>query len=264
MKSNERKSFLLYFNFAKQFRMLTLEERGELITAIFDYAEHGKTDEKMSPRVELVFSFIADVLDIDRAEYDARCEQNRENGKKGGRPKKPFAESTPFFSEKTERFSKEPKKPDTDIDTDTDTDIDTDTEKETELTARAVGEALMGARSAPLGPPSLPAPRETKKEPFLDEEAYRSLIRDGVDGSYIRAHEKSATDYAAKHGTTVSNVLYEWWIRSREGQSKHPASTQRKNDRTPNNWSEQACASSFETDEFFQAAIQRSLQWDGR
>ena len=88
MKANERKGFILYFNFAKQLRMLSMEERGELITAIFDYAEHGRTEEQLSPCAELAFSFIADVLDLDRADYEARCEQNRENGKKGGRPKK--------------------------------------------------------------------------------------------------------------------------------------------------------------------------------
>ena len=88
MNINEKNSFLLYVNFGKQIRMLSMEERGELITAIFEHEEHGRVEQQLSPRTELVFSFIADTLERDRIAYEKRCEQNRENGKRGGRPKK--------------------------------------------------------------------------------------------------------------------------------------------------------------------------------
>ena len=43
---------------------------------------------------------------MNKEAYEKRCEQNRENGKRGGRPKKRDNESErPFFDEKTERFS---------------------------------------------------------------------------------------------------------------------------------------------------------------
>ena len=111
MNVNEKNSFLLYVNFGKQVRMLTMEERGELITAIFDHEEYGHAKGTLSPRVELVFSFIEDALERDRTAYEKRCEQNRENGKRGGRPRKNADESDrPFFGEKTERLSKEAEK----------------------------------------------------------------------------------------------------------------------------------------------------------
>ena len=269
METIGKSSFLLYFNFAKQLRMLTLEERGEVITAIFDYAEHGKTEEKLSERSALVFSFISDVLDRDRRVYESRCDRNRENGKRGGRPtKKSTATAEPYFSEKTERFFKKPKKADTDNDTDTETDTetetdtDTDTENEKEIDFAYVGGgALEGARSAPNGPYVPAAPRSTQKNLFLDEEAYRALLLDGVDGTYIRKNQKAATQYARKHGMTTRLVLLEWWQRN-AAENGYKKQTPKKDEEKPKpRVGELGC--SFDIDEFAQAALERGLRWHG-
>ena len=87
----EKKSFVLYRNFGNLFRLLPMEERGILITAIFDYVEHGELPELMSQPTQMAFVMIRDTLDRDHQKYLAVCERNSINGKKGGRPKKSAA-----------------------------------------------------------------------------------------------------------------------------------------------------------------------------
>ena len=102
MSIEERNSFQLYHNFYNQFKLLGMEERGELITAIFEYAKDQTASRELSPLVNMAFSCMKDTLDRDREKYERICEKNAENGKKGGRPRKA---NTDIFSEKTERFS---------------------------------------------------------------------------------------------------------------------------------------------------------------
>ena len=101
----EKKSFVLYFNLMELLNFLTFQQRGELITAIFEYVREGEVQTKLDAPTEIVFTSVRLHLDRDRETYFERCRQNRENGKKGGRPKK---------SEKTERLFEKAKKPDND------------------------------------------------------------------------------------------------------------------------------------------------------
>jgi hypothetical protein len=79
-----------------------MEQRGQLITAIFNYNDCGQALIQLDPICEMAFSFICDALNRDIAEYEKKCAINRENGRKGGRPKK---------TEKIERFYCETEKP---------------------------------------------------------------------------------------------------------------------------------------------------------
>ena len=78
----------MYVNYSNQFRMLSMEQRGVLISAIFEYVENGYTVIPMNKTTALAFSFIKDTLDRDAAAYEAVCARNAANGKLGGRPKK--------------------------------------------------------------------------------------------------------------------------------------------------------------------------------
>ena len=51
MSIEERNSFQLYHNFYNQFKLLGMEERGELITAIFEYAKDQTMERELSPLV---------------------------------------------------------------------------------------------------------------------------------------------------------------------------------------------------------------------
>lgn len=66
--------------------MLTMEQRGILFTAIYAY-ELGEELPEMDPLTAMCFGFIKSSLDANAEKYESRCEINRENGGKGGRPR---------------------------------------------------------------------------------------------------------------------------------------------------------------------------------
>lgn len=96
----DKASFLIYLDYQEQFELLSDEQAGQLIKAIIKYEKTGKIVE-LDGMVKMAFSFIKTQLDRDRQKYRTKCEKNRENAKKGGRPKK---QKDNFEIEKTERF----------------------------------------------------------------------------------------------------------------------------------------------------------------
>ena len=103
-----KSSFLIYLDYKEQFELLSDEELGKLLRAIMLYEETGEITE-LSGMLKMAFSFIKTQLDKDRQKYEEMCEKNRENAKKGGRPKKPLVsdEKTIGFETKNHRFSSE-------------------------------------------------------------------------------------------------------------------------------------------------------------
>lgn len=133
MAEDLKKGFLLYFDYRRHLSLLSNEERGRLLMALFDYAETGKAPELEGSAVQMAFSFIASQLDRDAAKYAETCQKRREAGQKGGRPKKPKALNEK--AKKANGFSenqRKAKKADTDTDTDNDTDKETEKKTETE------------------------------------------------------------------------------------------------------------------------------------
>ncbi|MDL2214397.1 DUF6291 domain-containing protein [Clostridia bacterium OttesenSCG-928-O13] len=104
---------ILYYEYRQHFSLLTKSELGELVLACMDYDEFG-TVPSFKGKLQMAFSFIKMRLDFDNEKYQATCERNKSNGKKGGRP----------LSEKPKKptglsgLSEKPKKPDTDSDSD--------------------------------------------------------------------------------------------------------------------------------------------------
>ena len=126
MQDTTKKSFLLYMDYAEHLDQLTDAECGQLLRAIFAHEDPERPEPTyLRGAAAMAYSFIKAQLDRDREEYEKKCETNRKNGLKGGRPPKPKE------SQETERFFEKPKKPDTDTDTDNDTDTDTDNDTET-------------------------------------------------------------------------------------------------------------------------------------
>lgn len=83
----DKSSFLIYLDYEEQFNLLTDEQIGQLMRAIIKY-EKTREIPQLNGIVKMAFSFIKTQLDRDRKKYEARCEKNRENAKKGGRPRK--------------------------------------------------------------------------------------------------------------------------------------------------------------------------------
>lgn len=94
----DKVSFLMYLDYEEQFDLLTDEQLGQLIRAIVKYEKTGEITE-LDSATKMAFSFIKAQLDRDREKYNNKCEKNRANGAKGGRPRKDY-----FKTEKTERF----------------------------------------------------------------------------------------------------------------------------------------------------------------
>ena len=73
-------------------------ERGRLFTALMQYARTGEAPQ-LSGNERFLFPMMRAQIDRDSAEYKDYCEKQAENGKKGGRPKKP--KNPPFSGKPT-------------------------------------------------------------------------------------------------------------------------------------------------------------------
>lgn len=87
-----KKSFVLYYDQHECIEDLTNEQKGQLLDMMFLYGkgEDLTECEDMShydPVVKLAFKFFKIVFDRDNAKWEKKANRNKENGKKGGRPK---------------------------------------------------------------------------------------------------------------------------------------------------------------------------------
>ena len=260
--TNDKKSFVLYGNYETQFKLLSMEERGMLITAIFEYVNFGSLARELTPLVNMAFSFVKETLDRDRELYIEKCEKNSENGKKGGRPKKErktegysdTSEKEDIFSAKTERFFEKPKKADNDNGIDNENDIDIDIsldngidngmgkkEKDNEKEKEKIPQSSAPADCVPLGS----ALSETEK---------KELIKKGLSESYIKEREARAAAYSAEKGSGIAETLLRWWQEDRAAKQKRGV---------PSGYGRAAPKreQSYEIDEFYQAAIENTRRW---
>ena len=115
----KKKSFVLYTDYREMIEMLPIKERGELLTALFEYVESGViSDFSNSPALNMCFSFIRSQIDRDTEKYIERCEKNRINGSKGGKA---------TASNREQSFANQA---DNDNETDNDNDNDNETDNE--------------------------------------------------------------------------------------------------------------------------------------
>ncbi len=80
-----KKSFILYQDYEQHIDLLTDEQAGKLLKAIFKF-NAGNVPE-LDPVVQMAFSFIKSNLERDNGKYASIIERNKNNGLKGGRPK---------------------------------------------------------------------------------------------------------------------------------------------------------------------------------
>jgi hypothetical protein len=114
-------SFILYQEYEKHLELLTTEQKGKLLEAIFLYNRGEKIE--LEPIILMAFSFIKSDLDINKLKYEAICKRRSEAGSKGGRPEKQTkAKKANAFSEKQTKA----KKADNDNDNDNDSDNKSD------------------------------------------------------------------------------------------------------------------------------------------
>ena len=83
----DKKSFLVYFDWEEPFICLDNAELGELFRAMVKYAKNEEEPEFENKTLYLVFTFIKNAIDRDKAAYEEKCKKNAENGRKGGKKK---------------------------------------------------------------------------------------------------------------------------------------------------------------------------------
>lgn len=121
-KQMDKNSFLIYIDYEEQFSLLTDEQLGQLIRAIMKYEKTSEIP-KLDGMLKMAFSFIKTQLDRDREKYEEKCAKNRENAKRGGRPKKQTDNKKPDGFKENQMDAK---KPDNDNDDEDDNDNEED------------------------------------------------------------------------------------------------------------------------------------------
>ena len=89
-KQKTHNSFILYCDQSDLVNKLTDEQAGSLIKKIYGYCGNGRQDPNIKdPILDIVFTSLKITIDRDHTTWLNKATANRENGKKGGRPKKP-------------------------------------------------------------------------------------------------------------------------------------------------------------------------------
>lgn len=267
IKNEDKKSFVMYKSFRKLMLRLPMEERGRLISAIFEHLYDGEVSTELSDAAAMALDAITDTLDRDCESYAERCRINAENGKKGGRPRKSERDAVSerpdidFSYPKTERFFEKAKKADNDNNNDNGAENENKNENDTvygdEDDNGAENYNECGFRSAALSVSDLPHPKESG---FLDSQKGTGatssvltdgerdvLVKSGIPESYINERVERAAYFAKRQKMRVAEVLGVWW----ESDKNKPLSLAAKCVMSP--------GGSFDTDEFFKLAAQRSL-----
>jgi len=117
----DKKSILIYSDKSEQVDLLTDEQAGRLFKSLLSYALNGTPLQTEDKLIRLVYISIRNDIDRNAEKYEKRCQANRNNGRKGGRPKK----TNGLFEKpnKTDGFQKKPNKTLKDNDNDNDNDI---------------------------------------------------------------------------------------------------------------------------------------------
>lgn len=113
---NKKKSFIFYYDWWDIFEPLSQEQKGELITAIFDYVKNGTEPEYKDLALKISFNVIRNALKRDGEKYEKKCLKNAENAKKRWEKN----------ANECERINSDAKYADNDNDNDTDNEIDND------------------------------------------------------------------------------------------------------------------------------------------
>lgn len=124
-----KNSFVLYNEYKEQFELLSYEEAGQLIMAIFEYTETGVAPE-LNGMVLMAFAFIKKQLDRDAEKYEKTVEKRKEAGKNGGAPKgntnaqKQAKQANGCFEK--QKQAKQPDNVDVNVNVNEDVDVDDD------------------------------------------------------------------------------------------------------------------------------------------
>jgi hypothetical protein len=85
--STEKKSFMFYNSWGSQLEVLSDKELRRFINNLISY-HTGKEVNLISKSDKLIWNGVLPGLEVNNIKYQQKVNRNRENGKKGGRPRK--------------------------------------------------------------------------------------------------------------------------------------------------------------------------------
>lgn len=88
LMAENKKSFVLYSDLIHTVKKMPVEKQAKLFTTILEYVNDLEPDVSDDLILDLVFEPIKQQLKRDLKKWENKADQSRENGKKGGRPKK--------------------------------------------------------------------------------------------------------------------------------------------------------------------------------
>lgn len=78
---NKKDSFILYEEYYEPIKMLSTQDKGLLLAALYEYHMTGDVID-LPPMARVIFQFIRQRMDFNSQKYNDRCKQNSENIKK--------------------------------------------------------------------------------------------------------------------------------------------------------------------------------------
>ena len=236
MAKKQRNSFIMYYDWWEIIDMLSMEQRGVLLTAVFKYTKYGIIDEDMSADIKMAFHIFRLVFDRDKETYEEKCKANAENGKKGGRPSKKSLYKNQTVFEKAYN--------DNDNENDNENENENDNGKDKEgwnphiippyrfssVCEESSADSVTSSSADSVPPRSAPESEEKNIEGkaekegddslyALTDEERKRLISKGVDEEYVDERRGRAEIYAKENGMTAYDVLMHWWAKDRVGRS---------------------------------------------
>lgn len=141
-KPTKPKAFNIYFDTFQHVEMLTMEQRGELFTALYEYAVNERITEFNNGMVKMAFSFFKAQIKRDFEKYYEKCEKLRQNALKRYEKDNDTAnacncsqeekEEEKEYKEKEEKEEKKEKEEEKEIEEEIEEEIEKETEEEIE------------------------------------------------------------------------------------------------------------------------------------
>ena len=128
-KPTKPKAFNIYFDTFQHVEMLTMEQRGELFTALYEYAVNERITEFNNGMVKMAFSFFKAQIKRDFEKYYEKCEINRANASSR---KRSLTVGSVRSQEEKEYKEEEEKKEEKEIEKEIEEEIEEEIEKEIE------------------------------------------------------------------------------------------------------------------------------------
>lgn len=185
----QKNSFVLQTRLNAVVAKLSDKQAGVLFKSILNYASNGTIANFEDSAVSIAFEFVKQDIDYTANKYAETCRKNAENGKLGGRPKKPM------LKEKAVGFFENPKKANGYFKKHNDNDVDNDVDNE------------LLDKSNNNNPPNISPLKVGKRfqKPTVEEiKAYCTERNNGIDA-------QSFFDFYESKGWKVGNTPMKDW-----------------------------------------------------